>query len=412
MEYGCIGRSLTHSFSKTIHDMIGCYGYELREIEPDELAAFLAEREFRGVNVTIPYKQEVIPYLDQLSPRAQSIGAVNTIVNRNGLLYGYNTDFGGMQSLLSWMGLDVRGKKALILGSGGTSRTAYAVLESLGADEIFVVSRSAGENTVSYERACTEHDNAQIIINTTPCGMFPDTASQPIDLDRFPQLYGVADAIYNPLRTRLVLQAKEHSVKADGGLYMLVAQAVLAAELFTDQPIPALEAGCIYGQLLAREQNLVLIGMPGSGKTTVGRLLAQRLGRELLDTDDLIVRTTGRPISDTIKDDGEDFFRQLEADIIKEAANKTGVVIATGGGAVLRRENILNLRQNGKLIYLDRPVEQLLPTADRPLADDEEKLRKIYYERLPIYREVADEIVEVLSGSPDKTVQSIIRSLV
>ena len=410
MEYGCIGRSLAHSFSKTIHDAIGIYEYELREIAPDDLAAFLAERDFRGINVTIPYKQEVIPYLDQLSPRAQSIGAVNTIVNRNGLLYGDNTDFGGMRALLSRMALDVNGKKALILGSGGTSMTAYAVLKSLGTKEIHRVSRSAKENTVSYEQACTEHRDAQIIINTTPCGMFPDTDGQPIDLDRFPQLCGVADAIYNPLRTRLVLQAKERGLIAEGGLYMLVAQAVLAADLFSGQPIPAREIDRIYGQLLAREQNLVLIGMPGSGKTTVGRLLAQQLGRELLDTDDLIVRLTGRPICDTIRDQGEDLFRQLEADIIKDVTKKTGAVIATGGGAVLRRENILNLKQNGELIFLDRPVEQLLPTADRPLADDKEKIRKLYSERLSCYQKAADLIVKAESSS-EAVVQEILESI-
>ena len=409
MEYGCIGRSLAHSFSKTIHDAIGLYEYELCEIAPGDLAAFLADRDFRGVNVTIPYKQGVIPYLDQLSPRAQTIGAVNTIVNRNGILYGDNTDFGGIQALLSRMELDVSGKKALVLDSGGTSRTANAVLESLGADKIYRVSRSAKENAVSYEQACTQHRDAQIIINTTPCGMFPDSDDQPIDPDRFPQLCGVADAIYNPLRTRLVLQAKERGLKAEGGLYMLVAQAILAAELFTDQHIPALEIDRIYGQLLSRVQNLVLIGMPGSGKTTVGRLLAQQLGRELLDTDDLIVRKTGRPISDIIKDQGEEHFRQLEADVIKEAAKKTGAVIATGGGAVLRRENIFDLKQNGKLIFLDRPVEQLLPTADRPLADDEEKIRRLYHERLSAYQKAADLVVKA-ETSPDAVVQTIIGS--
>ena len=410
MEYGCIGRSLAHSFSKTIHDAIGLYDYALREIAPDDLADFLAERDFRGINVTIPYKQEVIPYLDQLSPRAQSIGAVNTIVNRNGLLYGDNTDFGGMRALLSRMELEVRGKKALVLGSGGTSRTAYAVLESLGADEIFRVSRSAKDNTVSYEQACTQHRDVQIIINTTPCGMFPDTDGQPIDLDRFPQLCGVADAIYNPLRTRLVLQAKERGLIAEGGLYMLVAQAVLAADLFSGQPIPAREIDRIYGQLLAREQNLVLIGMPGSGKTTVGRLLAQQLGRELLDADDLIVDLTGCPIRDIIKNNGEDFFRKLEADIIKEIAGKTGVVIASGGGAVLCMENIRNLKQNGKLIFLDRPVEQLLPTADRPLADDDEKIRKLYHERLSTYQNAADLAVKV-EYPPETVVQEILESI-
>lgn len=410
MKYGCIGRRLAHSFSPTVHSLIGRYDYELREIAPEELAAFMTERDFRGVNVTIPYKKEVIPYLHELSPRAKSSGAVNTVINRNGLLYGYNTDFGGMQALLAKMGADVRGKKALILGSGGTSETAFAVLKSGGTGEIYRVSRSGKDGALTYEQARLRHKDAQIIINTTPCGMFPEADEQPIDLSWFPDLYAVADAIYNPLRTNLVLQAQKMDLPAEGGLYMLVAQAVLAAELFSGQPLPPDETQRIYDGLLSQTRNLVLIGMPGCGKTTVGRLLAKELGRKLLDVDELIVQRAGCSVRRIFESRGEDGFRSLEAEVIAEISQQSGVIIAGGGGSVLREENVRRLARNGKLIFLDRSPDQLLPTQDRPLADSVKKIRTLYRERLPIYMEAADQAVKV-DEPPDIVARSIIRSM-
>lgn len=410
MEYGCIGRSLRHSFSPAIHALIGRYDYELREIEPWELADFMAKRDFRGINVTIPYKQAVIPYLDRLSEGARHIGAVNTIVNRDGMLYGDNTDRGGLCALLARLELEVKGKKALILGSGGTSRTAHAVLEQLGAGEIYRVSRSGRDGAIDYDQARREQGDAELIINATPCGMFPDIDEQPLDLADFSRLAGLADAIYNPLRSRLVLQARSCGARAEGGLYMLVAQAVLAAELFTGLPLPQEDTERIYSQLLAQSENLVLIGMPGSGKTSVGRLLGQELGREFVDVDELIVRQAGCSISQIFADRGEAGFRRLEAEAVAELAKGSGMVIATGGGAVLQGENRRRLRQNGRLILLDRPLAQLLPTADRPLANDTDKMVKLYRERLPLYNSAADLTVKV-EGPPQSVARSIIRSL-
>ncbi|MBO7668040.1 MAG: shikimate dehydrogenase [Firmicutes bacterium] len=410
MEYGCIGRRLSHSFSRTIHGLIGRYDYELREIAPEDLAAFMAERNFRGINVTIPYKEEVIPYLHELSPRAKSISAVNTVVNRNGLLYGFNTDFGGMQALLAKIGVDIRGKKALVLGSGGTSQTARAVLQSGGAGEIYRVSRSGKDGAITYDQARFRHRDAQIIINTTPCGMFPDVDEQPVDLSCFSDLRAVADAIYNPLRTDLILQAQEMGVPAEGGLYMLVAQAVLAAELFSGQSLPEGETQRIYDELLSRTRNPVLIGMPGSGKTTVGRLLAKELGRKLLDVDELIVQRAGCSISRIFESRGEDRFRQLEADVIAEISRQNGVIIACGGGSVLREDNVRRLARNGRLIFLDRSPDRLLPTEDRPLANDDEKIKKLYQERLPVYLNAADEVVQA-DGPPEAVARSILRSM-
>ena len=410
MEYGCIGRNLIHSFSPTIHSMIGRYEYELRELPPDRLAAFMTEGDFRGVNVTIPYKKAAVPYLHELSPRAKSIGAVNTVINRNGLLYGYNTDFGGLQALLAKIGVEIRGKKALVLGSGGTSETALAVLQSGGAGEIYRVSRSGKDGALTYGQARARHKDAQIIINTTPCGMFPDTDEQPVDLSAFPDLCAVADAIYNPLRTNLVLQAQKMGLPAEGGLYMLVAQAVLAAELFSGQPLPECETQRIYDGLLSQTRNLVLIGMPGSGKTTVGRLLAKELGRELLDVDELIMQKAGRPIRHIFESIGEGGFRRLEAEIIAEVSRQNGVIIASGGGSVLLEDNARRLAQNGRMFFLDRSPDRLQPTEDRPLADSEEKIRKLYRERLPVYVDAADQVIKA-DGAPESVVRSLIGSM-
>lgn len=410
MKYGCIGEHLGHSFSGIIHRRIGRYEYALQELAPAELGPFLERRDFCGVNVTIPYKREIIPYLDSLSERARSVGAVNTIVNRGGKLYGDNTDLGGMQALIARMGLDLNGQKVLILGTGGTSLTAMAVARSLGAAEIYRVSRQAKDGAVTYDEACERHGDSGIIINTTPCGMFPEVGRQPIDPALFPHLIGVVDAIYNPLRSCLVLSARQRGLKAEGGLYMLVAQAVLAAEIFTGQPLPEDETDLIYDRLLAEKENLVLIGMPGSGKTTVGGLLSRKLGRELLDLDELIAKKAGRSVSRIFAEHGEAAFRRLETQAIAEVSAKSGLVVATGGGAVLRQENLRALAMNGRLFFLDRPLSQLLPTEDRPLARDSQQIRRLYEERYPIYRQAADEIIKA-EGPPESVAETIMRSL-
>ena len=406
MKYGCIGEHLPHSFSRDIHEMIGGYAYELKELAPEELPGFLAAGNFCGVNVTIPYKQAVIPFLDRVDETARAIGAVNTIVNRDGLLTGYNTDLDGLTRLIRRIGLDLRGKKVLILGTGGTSRTASYAAETLGAGEILKVSRTAREGALSYEEALRDHTDARILINTTPCGMYPRTGEQPLSLRPFSRLEGVADVIYNPLRSRLVLEAASMGIPAEGGLYMLVAQAVRASELFLGTACPEELTGRIYKTLLKRKENYVLIGMPGSGKSAAGRELALRTGRPFADTDRLITEKAGKPIPDIFRDEGEAVFRDLESDIIRDLSARGGQIISTGGGAVLRAENVAALKQNGRLFFLDRDPEALLPTDDRPLADTRDKIRRLYEARLPVYRAAADVILPV-RGTPAETAESI-----
>lgn len=394
MQYGCIGEHLTHSFSKEIHGYLGDYLYELKEIPTDALDSFLTERDFKGINVTIPYKQAVIPYLSQVEETAAAIGAVNTVVNREGRLSGYNTDFGGMADLIRRTGIDLQGKKVLILGTGGTSKTALAVATQLGAASVWRVSRSPKPGVLTYDEVLEKHLDAQVLINTTPRGMFSRESGMPIDPARFPSLCGAIDAVYNPIRTEFILQARSMGVPAAGGLYMLVRQAVLASEIFLDTKYPDTVTEAVYRRIKAGKENIVLTGMPGSGKSTVGKLLAKQLERPFLDTDALIEEKTGQTPGQIIATRGEAAFRDLESQVIEETASQTGCVIATGGGAVLRRENVSLLQRNGRLFFLNRPVEQLLPTADRPLSSTKEAIMRRFAERYPIYTATADVVIE------------------
>ncbi len=396
MEYGLIAKHLGHSFSPAIHGMIGSYGYETVELTEEDLPRFLAAGDFCGVNVTIPYKETVIPYLDRVSDEARRIGAVNTIVRRGGELWGYNTDFGGMTALFHHVGVStLAGKKVLILGSGGTSRTAFAVAQAMNASSVLRVSRRAQEGCITYDEAYRRHRDAQVVINTTPCGMFPDVDGCPIDPAAFPALACVLDAIFNPLRSSLVLAARRCGAVAEGGLYMLVRQAILASELFTGRTPPPDTQERIYSALLRQKENPVLIGMPSSGKTTVGRLLAERLNRPFVDLDEVIVRQTGCSIREIFQKHGEDGFRRMEADAVRSTAAQTGAVIATGGGCILRRDNVTELLKNGRLYFLDRPLAELLPTKDRPLAQSAGQIQRLYETRLPLYRAAAGVTVPV-----------------
>lgn len=408
MEYGLIGEKLGHSFSKEIHNKIGDYLYELKEIEPQNLEAFITGRDFKGINVTIPYKQDVIPLLDYVDPAALKIGAVNTIVNRDGKLYGFNTDFFGMKLLIRRLNIEVAGKKVLILGTGGTSLTATAVVESLEASEIIHVSRSGKDDAVTYDQAYERHSDAQVIINTTPCGMYPNYRALPIDVNRFDKLEGLVDAIYNPLATELVLAARKKGVPAAGGLFMLVAQAVCAAEFFFDCKYPGELLDKIYESMERKKSNIVLVGMPGSGKSSVGRILSERLGREMVDTDALIVKKAGMEITDIFAKYGEKHFRDIESEVIRDIADKTGLIIATGGGAVLRDENVMELKHNGKMFLLDRPVDNLVATPDRPLADSKEKIMQRYMERKPIYEACCDIVIDA-SVDLDEVVERVLK---
>lgn len=391
MKYGCIAERLGHSFSREIHNLLADYEYELHEVAREELDAFMVKREFCAINVTIPYKEAVIPYLDEIDEHARKIGAVNTIVNRGGKLYGYNTDFFGMCSLLDFAGISLKDKKVLILGTGGTSKTATAVAEALGARAVVKVSRTAKDGAITYEEAYRTHTDAQVLLNTTPVGMYPNIHACPIDLSCFPALDGVADAIYNPLRSELVAQAQTRGIPAIGGLYMLVAQAALACEKFIDTSVSADTIREVYGKILAGKENLVLTGMPGCGKTTIGRRVAAALGRPFLDTDDAILRRIGMSIPEYFAKYGEAAFREVEAAVIaEEVAPLTEAVIATGGGAVLRATNVAELKRNGRILFLDRPLDQIRPTASRPLSSDREALERRHKERYPIYCSTCD----------------------
>ncbi len=385
MQYGCIGEKLGHSFSKEIHNMIGSYAYELKEIPSDGLDEFMREKDFLGINVTIPYKERVMPHLYEIDEGAMAIGAVNTVVNREGRLYGYNTDFWGMKMLLAHAGIALKDKKVAILGTGGTSKTAKAVACHLGARVILTVSRRKNADTILYDELYQKHRDVEVIINTTPVGMFPNADVSPLDLSFFKNLSGVADAVYNPLSTHLICQARKRGIPAEGGLYMLVAQAVRASEIFMDTAYDDALLEKIYKRILSQKQSIVLIGMPACGKTTVGKRIAQKLGRPFTDTDELVVLTSGESIPDIFSKYGEKEFRRRESAAIKHASTLVGNVIATGGGAVLNQSNVSNLMQNGHVFFLDRSLELLLPTEDRPLGSTKEAIEKRYHERYDIY---------------------------
>lgn len=406
MEYGCIGEHLTHSFSKEIHTALGAYLYELKEIPMGALDTFMTQRDFRAINVTIPYKQDVIPHLKEVEETAAAIGAVNTIVNRNGALYGYNTDFGGMAALIRRVGIELKGKKVLILGTGGTSNTAMAVAKHMGAALVWKVSRAGKEGVLTYDQVMQSHLDAQILINTTPKGMFSRESGMPVDPGMFPQLQGVVDAVYNPLRTEFVLKARSMGVPAEGGLYMLVKQAVLASEIFLGCSYPEQVTEDVYERIRFSKENIVLTGMPGSGKTTIGKMLAEKLDRPYLDTDTLVLEQTGKTPAEIITTEGECAFRDVESAVIRNVAQRNGAVIATGGGAILRTGNIKALEMNGRIFFLDRPLEQLIPTVDRPLSATKEAITKRYYERYNIYVSTADAVIPN-GGAPEQAMELI-----
>lgn len=390
MQFGLIGEKLGHSYSKEIHNLIADYGYELREVKREELGAFMTERAFSGINVTIPYKKSVIDYLDVISDDAKKIGAVNTVVNRDGKLYGYNTDFYGLKALLIHNGVSVRNKKVLILGSGGTSDTAYNVVTGLNAKEAIKVSRTKKDGFVTYDEAARLHSDADVIINATPVGMYPDDDGVPVNIGLFPSLSAVIDAIYHPLRTNLVSDAENRGIKACGGLYMLVAQAVYAAALFENKKPDENLIDDVYGKILNDKRNIVLIGMPSSGKTTIGKALAARMGKRFADTDELIVGTTGKSIPEIFEKEGEKVFREIEKKVICDIAVNDGTVIATGGGVILDEKNVLALKRNGVIVYLDRKIDNLIATDSRPLSSNVDDLKKLYAKRKPLYEKYAE----------------------
>ena len=404
MQCGLLGRKLGHSYSPQIHNLLGDYSYVLFEKEPEELENFLKNGDFSGLNVTIPYKKEVIPYLSELSPTAKKMGCVNTVLRRSdGTLYGHNTDYFGFTSLVRHAGLSVAGKKVLVLGSGGASNTAAAALKDLGANPV-VISRSGENNYQNLHR----HTDAAAIVNTTPVGMYPNTGVSPIDLALVPHLEGVLDVIYNPARTQLLLDAEKLGIPRENGLWMLVAQAKEAAEVFTGGKIPDEVIEKIYRQLSHQMKNIVLIGMPGCGKTTIGTLLAEKLGRALADADEKIIALAGKSIPEIFAQDGEPTFRDWETKALTELGRQSGLVIATGGGCVTQKRNYPLLHQNGYLVWLERDCS-VLPTDGRPLSQAND-LGKMYAVRKPLYEAFADIRVEN-AGTPEETVQKILDAL-
>ena len=389
MNYGLLGEHLPHSHSPRIHAMLGNPDYALFEKEPAEVADFLAARQFRGINVTIPYKQTVMPLCDVLDGKAIDIGAVNTVVNCDGKLFGTNTDFDGFIFMCNRAGIDLRGKNVVILGSGGTSHTAYAAAKHLGAASVRVCSRSGA---LCYDNLYTDAADTEILINTTPVGMYPHIGESPVDLARLPHLAGVVDVVYNPLRTRLICQAESLGIPSAGGLTMLVAQAAFADRYFRGVQHTGTEIVSIVEQLEKRLSNIVLIGMPGCGKTSAGKLLAKLTGRALYDLDKCIVESEGKSIPDIFAAHGEAYFRDLETAVTKEIAAKGGVIIACGGGTVLREENRIALHQNGKVVYIKRELCDLA-RGGRPLSAGENAVEKLYEVRRPIYEGFADIVI-------------------
>lgn len=404
MKCGLLGRKLGHSYSPRIHSYLGSYPYVLFEKEPEEVGDFIRNGDFTGINVTMPYKKDVIPYLDELSPAAVKMGAVNTIVRRaDGTLFGHNTDYFGFLTLVKNSGISVSGKKALVLGSGGASGTAVKALEELGA-QVIVISRS-GEN--NYENLHLNKD-AAVIVNATPVGMYPNTGAAPLDLKQFPHLEGVLDAIYNPARTQLLLDAEKLGIPNEGGLWMLVAQAVEASEHFTGRKYESSVIHAIYRKLSAQMKNIVLVGMPGCGKTTIGAALAEKLGRKLVDADDEIIRLAGKSIPEIFAQDGEAAFRALETQALSELGKQSGLILATGGGCVTQERNYSLLHQNGNLFWLKRDIDRL-PTNGRPLSQSN-ALADMYAAREPMYRAFADFTVDN-NGSVEATAQAILSQL-
>ena len=402
---GLIGEKLGHSFSPAIHGKLADYEYKLYELSPEQVGPFLEKKEYDGLNVTIPYKKTVIPYCDELTEAAKSIGSVNTIVKRpDGTLLGHNTDYDGFMWLLKNAGAEVKGKKAVVLGTGGASVTVQAALRDLGAAQVVVVSRSGEDNYENIAR----HSDAKILVNATPVGMYPKTSVSPVDLDVFTALEGVFDVVYNPAKTQLLLEAEKRGIPCANGLGMLVAQAKAACERFTGQPIADEKVYTIKAEMERNTRNVMLIGMPGSGKSTVGAALAESLGRKLVDVDERIVELAGCSIPEIFLKDGEEGFRQIEHQALCEVSKESGLVIATGGGVVTRRENLDPMRQNSLIVWLLRDLS-LLPKDGRPLSQAN-SLTEMFKVREPLYRAAADCIADN-NGSLEDTLKQIMEAM-
>jgi len=412
MIYGLLGKKLGHSYSPEIHEAFGRYSYRLIELKEDQLEEFLKSPEIGGLNVTIPYKEAVVKYCSRLTPLAERIGAVNTIyreqdeTGRPGQLVGDNTDYDGFLALLRKAGLSLSQKKVVVLGSGGASRMVQQACRDLRVRELTIVTRDGREGTTPYE-SLSHHADSEILINTTPVGMYPNNEESPVNLDLFPHCQAVVDLIYNPLTTRLLVQAKERNLIAAGGLSMLVDQAAKACQRFTGQDVPAADIERITRELEGQIRNIVLIGMPGCGKTTMGKLLSEALGRPFLDMDSIIEKESGLTIPQIFERHGEEEFRRLERELAERIGKERGQIISTGGGIVLHPDNVRNLSQNGTLIFLDRPIS-LLARNGRPLSVSTEAIEKMARDRMALYKGASDYIIS-MDESPGINLEKLMK---
>lgn len=391
--YGLLGEKLGHSFSKEIHETINNYCYNLIEISKDKIDCFLTERKFKAINVTIPYKETVIPYLHYIDKKAEEIGAVNTVVNVDGKLYGYNTDYLGLKKLVLKNEINFKNKKVLILGTGGTSKTAYILSSDLGASIVLKVSRNKKDNCISYDEAMKKYNDFNIIINTTPCGMYPNDDCI-IDVNCFKNLEAIIDVVYNPINTKLIRMAKNNKIKAVNGLYMLVAQAVYASYLFINKEVVEKQIDEVYKKIKSEKINIALIGMPSCGKSTISNILGYKLNKNVVDTDSLIEQEINMPICNFLNKENENDFRNIETKVIEKISNEKNIIISCGGGVIKRQENIDFLKRNSIVIFVDRDLKLLEATSSRPLSNNKNDLEKLYNERYSLYKKYADYVVE------------------
>lgn len=416
MKYGLIGEHLGHSFSKQIQTRIAeienvkDYDYQLVELDKEEFKEFMEKKDFKGINVTIPYKKDVIPYLDEMDESAKAIGAVNTIINVDGKLKGYNTDFGGFLYMVKAHNVHMEGKKVLIIGNGGACAAVKAVCKHENAKDIVIVSRSANRGAIGYDEMYTSHLDADIVVNTSPVGMFPNIANAPIDVSWFHKLECVLDVVYNPILTRLCFEAQEADIKRMIGLEMLIAQAKYTFEIFENMSFDDSIIDEIKKEMLKDRCNIVLIGMPSAGKTTIGKMLEEKLGKEFFDLDDMIIAKAGKSIPEIFQESGEAGFRAIETEVAIEASKMNNKIIATGGGVVKHKVNMDFLRLNGITIFIDRDIDKLISSdPNRPLSSSKQALQQMYKERYPLYQKYAAYIA-VNNANIEETVDDIVNA--
>lgn len=416
MKYGLIGEHLGHSFSTQIQTRIAeienvkDYDYQLVELDKEEFKEFMEKKDFKGINVTIPYKKDVIPYLDEMDESAKAIGAVNTIINVDGKLKGYNTDFGGFLYIVKAHNVHMEGKKVLIIGNGGACAAVKAVCKHENAKDIVIVSRSANRGAIGYDEMYTSHLDADIVVNTSPVGMFPNIANAPIDVSWFHKLECVLDVVYNPILTRLCFEAQEADIKRVIGLEMLIAQAKYTFEIFENMSFDDSIIDEIKKEMLKDRCNIVLIGMPSAGKTTIGKMLEEKLGKEFFDLDDMIIAKAGKSIPEIFQESGEAGFRAIETEVAIEASKMNNKIIATGGGVVKHKVNMDFLRLNGITIFIDRDIDKLISSdPNRPLSSSKQALQQMYKERYPLYQKYAA-YVAVNNANIEETVDDIVNA--